>query len=443
VRRDTISADKGADGLHYEELSNGAVLVYDPDSSSRSAALGLFVRAGSRDERRSEWGAAHALEHVVFRGAGHLDREAIAREMDRLGGDVNAFTTRDLTCYHAHVLDRDARDAFSLLWTLITAPWLRPEDVAVERGIIREELRDALDDAEDRADQAYVRGLWGSHPLAREVLGSVNSVERFTGDVLEQFWRTWYRPENLVVAAAGRVDPGTLDHMRVRVAEWEPGPVASKARRPRPAPVGGEVLARVPGDQVHVVAGWPAPAWLDPQAPAARLLAVAFGGQNSSRLWQRVREREGLAYHVGAGYSGQEDYGDLALTAAVGVDQLDRTVLAMGEEWGNLLRAPLGPDELERAKRQVETGMVFGLETPEGRMHWLARWALARLRPHTLAESLTEIGAVSLQAVQGLAEWLTYEAAGHLSVAVAGPRRALKTGVREQFWDGARVGARV
>jgi predicted Zn-dependent peptidase len=422
--------------LQFQVLPNGAAVVVDPVSTARSVAVGLFWQVGSRDERRPEWGAAHFLEHLTFKGAGRWDGEGIAREMDRLGGEINAFTTRDLTCYHAHLLADDLPAGFDLVWTLTTEPWLNAADLEVERGVVREELREAYDDPADRVEQAYWGGLFGRHPVAREVLGSEPSIRRITVETIRRFWADWYRPSTLTVVVAGRVAPAASAAIVERVGAFRPQTAAARLRGPAPEPVGGEVLARVPGDQVQVMVGWPAPPWDAPAALAARCLATAFGGQNSSRLWQRVREQEGLAYHVGAAYQAHWDTADLSMQAAVSAEHLSRVLDVMGEEWGRLRDHPLSEDEVARARRQLETTFVFSLETPEGRMHWLARWAMARRPPPPVARTLAAIRRVTRADVMAMVEEMNAAAARSV-VAVAGPRRALGAGFREQFWRAA------
>ena len=417
--------------LTFEELSNGVLLVIDRDVAAPSAALGFFLRVGSRDEGPAEWGAAHFVEHLAFKGAGPWDRMALALEMARLGGDINAYTTRELTCFHAHVLERDLGAAFHLLWALVTAPHFDADAISPERAVVREELSDALDDPEDRVDQAFLEALWGADPVAREVLGSRATLARLGRSRLRSFWETHYRPGALAVVIAGRPDAATEHTIRSLLAGWAPAAPPPPARV-EPKPVGGTRRVAMPGDRAHVIVGWPAPPWTDPASSAMRVLAVAFGGQNSSRLWQRIREQEGLAYQVGASYDGQSDHADFTVTATVTPARLDHALTLMGAEWRALADTPLTDDEVERSRTQLEAALVFGLETVEGRMHWHGRSALDRRVPARLDEALTELRRVTPDAVREAASALQHPQVP-MAVGLAAPRRTGAVDVAARF----------
>lgn len=390
------------------------------------------MRAGARHEQPQEWGSAHFLEHLLFRGAGPWNSARIADLMDRVGGDVNAFTTRDFTCYHAHVLDADLRATFDLLWTLVTCPHLAPDDLERERGVVREEFREAMDDAEDRAEQAFMESLWGSHPVAHDVLGTATSIEQLTASTLHEFWERLYVPQNVVVVLAGSTATDLWPYVRDQVAMWQNASPSGNVLTP-PSPHGGFKRVRIPGDQAYVVVGMPAVSLGHPSEQPTRLLAIALGGQNSSRLWQRIREQNGLAYHVGATYSAQWDYADLTFAAGVAPTQVERVVSEMGEEWERLSEAAITAEELDRARIQLRAGLVFGMETPEGRMHRLARWALAGQDPPSLSEELAAIQAVSVDDIAGVVNSLKAISRHHLAGAVAGPRPSLFTAIPELF----------
>jgi predicted Zn-dependent peptidase len=414
-------------------LPNGAVVAFDETPNAGSTAMGFFMRVGSRNEARHEWGAAHLLEHLAFKGAGPWTAAAVADRMDRLGGDINAFTTRDLTCYYAHVLDEDAPEAFDLLWQLVTAPRLTEEDFERERGVVREEMRDALNDAEDRAEQAYMQALWGRHPVSHDVLGSPTSLDEMTWATIRRFWRTHYHPANLVVVWVGRPSPAVRDRVVDRIAAWPPA-AGVRVLRP-PKPVGGFRRVPVAGDQVFVMLGWPAPPRGQRAEHATRILTLALGGQNSSRLWQRLREQSGLAYYVGASYQPQHDYADLALSCGVAPDTIERAVAEMGQEWGTLVRQGLSAAEVERAQQQLRRNLVFGLETPEGRMHHVARWVMDGYAPPALPELLKDMEAVGLDDVHRVLAELA--ASPHFAFGASGPEDALSRRLADIFLNEA------
>ncbi len=390
----------------------------------------MFVDVGSRDEGPGQRGCAHLLEHLAFRGAGSLDRQAIADRMDRLGADVNAFTTRDLTCYHAHVLDRDLESAWELLWAMTMAPWLTDADLDRERGVVAEELREAEDDVEDRADQAFTEALWGRHPLGRDVLGSRDSLKRMRGATVRGFHARHYGSNRLTVVLAGSGVGRILDRVRERLAG---APTAADLIRTPPVAESAVRRRLVPGQEVFLSLGIPAPLMGDADENAWRLLGIILGGQNSSRLWQRIREEMGLAYQVGAQYNAYADYADFSASAGVAAERVQETLSAMTEEWVGLVDRPVTELELERAKRQASTGLVFGRETVEGILHYLARWATVGVSPPDPRELIAGLNETPLAAVQRAAAQAVARFESEAAVGIAGPQRALRGDPRAAF----------
>ncbi len=426
--------------MEVEAAANGSRLAMEGAArGGGSAAVAVFVAAGSRDEQPREWGAAHLLEHLAFKGAGGLTMAQLADRMDRLGGDVNAYTTREVTCYHAHCLGEDWEAAFQLLWALATAPHLEAEDLERERGVVEAELREALNDPEDRAENTYLKALWGDHPVSREVLGSTASLRRMTIDGLRTFHGRTYAPERTLVAVTGSWGGTNPAAARTRVlgrmGSWVPAPGAAPPPRGEPTAIGAERLTRVAGDQAYIVMGWPAVPWNHPDAVIYRMLAIVLGGQNTSRLWQRIREQEGLAYQVSAGYSGHRDHGDLSLSAAVGSDHVERVVTEMAAEWRGLIERPPTADEMDRAATQLKIGIVFQEESPEGRLHRVAPWVAAGWEVPTVAELVAAVDRVSREDMLRVADEVNRRRMPRIALGAAGPRRALVPGLRARFLD--------
>ncbi len=426
--------------MEVAAAANGSRLAVEAGSQhAGSAAVAVFVAAGSRDERLREWGAAHLLEHLAFKGAGAFTIEALADRMDRLGGDVNAFTTREVTCYHAHCLAGDWDAAFELVWSLATAPHLEAEDLERERGVVEAEQREALNDPEDRAENAYLKALWGDHPVSREVLGSAASLRRMTVGGLSAFHARTYVPDRTLVVATGHWGGPDPDAARARVldrmAAWAPGGRPAAPAAGEPVAGGAERLTRVAGDQAYVVIGWPAVPWHHPDAMIYRMLGIVLGGQNTSRLWQRIREQEGLAYQVGAGYSGHRDHGDLSLSAAVAANQVERVVTEMAAEWRGLTERPPTAAEMERAATQLKIGIVFQEESPEGRLHRVAPWLAAGWTVPTVRDLVASVDRVTGDDVLRVVDDVNLHGMPHTALAAAGPRRALVPGLRDRFLD--------
>jgi len=406
----------------FVAASDGGVVTWDEEGAG-AAALGIFVRVGSRDEGPDEWGLAHLLEHMAFRGAGPWNAKALADRMDRLGADINAYTTRDLTCYHAHVLDHDLEAAWSLLAAMVAEPWLAEEELERERGVVQDELREAGDDAEDRAEQAYVEALWGRHPIAHEVLGTPETLATLTASRLRAFHRRHYGRGAVTVSLVGRGASALVPAVQRWLAQL---PAGDAPRREPPAPEGGAVPVVVPGEEAYVTLGVPAPALGAAEETAYRLLALIFGGQNSSRLWQRVREELGLAYQVSAAYTPGADYGDFTVSAGVAGGQIRHLLAELGQEWRQLAKMPISDDELARARLQAARGVVFGRETPEGRMHYLAHFATRGLEPPPPDTLLAAIAATSLGAVRAAAERVAASVDKRWACGLAAPKSALK-----------------
>lgn len=389
---------------YLTKLPNGLTLAWDDLGAVGTSAMAFFVGVGSRHEAQTEWGAAHFLEHLVFKGAGSWPASELANRMDLLGGDINAFTSRDYTCFYAKVLQNRSLDSLELLRVLVEEAWLTNPDVERERRVIAEEYREAQDDLEDRSEEAYYRALFRDPALAHEILGSPNHIESMTAGQIREFYHKWYRPDNMVVAITGQA----FQEFRTMVERWG---IQTPKRAPRsafePAPIptlsNGEFRYPSPAEQTHLTVGVAAPCLGDPEYYATLLLATILGGQNSSRLWQRLREREGLVYTVSTSYAPQADWGDLAIYLALEPDSAQTALRLVNEEIQCFVAD--GPDsaELDRALVQMESHLVFGLETPDGRMFRLGRYALMGQSPPSPQTMMDRLRRVTADEIRNLA----------------------------------------
>ncbi|MCW2632698.1 MAG: processing peptidase [Pseudonocardia sp.] len=272
--------------------------------SVRSASVGVWIGVGSRDEGPEEIGAAHYLEHLLFKGTRRRTAAHIAEEIDAVGGELNAFTAKEHTCFYAHVLDADLALAVDLLADVVTAATLAPDDVELERGVVLEEIAMRDDDPEDLVGEVFDATLFGEHPLGRPVLGTEQSIRGITRGALHGFWRGGYTTPRVVVAAAGNVEHDRL----VELVEAAFGAAAAEAGHAEPTPpragnatlAGARPLTLVSEDseQAHLLVGALAPHHRDDRRTALGVLNTALGGGVSSRLFQQVREQRGLAYSV-------------------------------------------------------------------------------------------------------------------------------------------------
>lgn len=413
-----MDATEGASIIDYRKLlPSGMTVAYDDIPAVGTTALAFFVHVGSRDETPEAWGVAHLLEHLVFKGAGDWDFREIAARMDMLGGDINAFTTREYTCFHAKVLDPYAEEAFLLLRDLVTRPWLRPEDIEREKRVVLEEMKESQDDPDEVTDQVYADALYADSSLTHDILGTPESLAQVGGEEVRAFFDHWYNPANMVFAVSG----GGRDALVDRLAS-DPSKTSGTFSLPRKPPVLRleTRMRKAPWEQVHVMLGTKAPPRDGQDYYAALLLALSLGGQNSSRLWQRLREEAGLVYQVGTQYMAERDYGDMAIYLALGHEEVPQALTLMREEIESMAHDGPSREEILRSARLLETSLVFGLETPDGRVQRLGRYALWGESPPPVSSMIAQVRAVEPKRIRQLAEelWVMPEA---LAVAATGP----------------------
>lgn len=399
-------------------------------------AIGIFVDVGSRDELLvDEWGAAHLLEHMVFKGAGPWDAQSIARRMDDLGGDINAYTTRDHTVFYAKVMADYAYEAWQLLRTLVFDPHLTAKDLKVERQVVLEERREALDMPEDRCEQIYMQSLYGDDPIAHDSLGSPQAIRTMSARKLRAFYHKWYRPDRICVAIAGRgsqwiVEQIGADLQQSAGSSDQQYAVRLPARR-RPQTRAMEKIVRHRGEQIHWMMGRSAPSALDRSHTAMQLGTTILGGQNSSRLWQTLREQAGLAYNVYAGYSAQRDWGEVSLYMAMQPGVFGQALQLVQQTLHQFITNGPQEEEVVRARTMLLSSFAFSLESPEGRMLRLGWWGLSTRRPPS-AQSITEsMQTVTARDIQHVMEdiWQTPQ---DVAVVALGPLSSDKIGLRER-----------
>jgi predicted Zn-dependent peptidase len=392
-----------SEGFARTEL-DGLVALSERMPGLRSVAIGVWVRAGSVDERPEEMGVSHLLEHMVFKGTTTRSARDIALVLERVGGSLDAYTTREHTGYHARVLDDYFDLALDVLADLVLRPLLRTEDLELEREVVLEEISTVEDTPDDLIFDLHARQIWGEHPYGYTVLGTRESVASLTSEALRRAHTEGYRRSNLIIAAVGNVE-----HSRFvdRVATLFERAGASSSRNgvrlppPQTMPV---VRAAVPraAAQTHIVMGSQTFGHADPRRYALVLLSNALGGGMSSRLFQRVREELGLAYSV---YSYQSFY---KLGGAAGVyvgtrpEWADRAQATVENELERLAREGLTQDELEDVKGQVKGQLVLSLESTGARLHRLAVTSLFDEPFRTVERVIAEVDAVTLEDVAAL-----------------------------------------
>jgi predicted Zn-dependent peptidase len=403
-------------------LPGGLRIVTEQVPGVRSVAFGIWVAVGSRDERASLHGASHFLEHLLFKGTRKRDALEISSVMDAVGGEMNAFTAKEYTCYYARVLDEDLALAVDVVSDLVLSSVVTAEDVEIERGVILEEIAMHDDDPGDVVHDAFAAALWGDTPLGRPVIGTVESIERLTRSAIAGFYRRRYDLPHMVVSASGALDHEVLVALVEQAfddrlsGEAAPAPLRA-AERPPAAASRVAVHDRVT-EQANLVLGTSGLRRDDPRRFALSVLSGALGGGMSSRLFQTVREERGLAYSV---YSYTDSYADAGLfgvyagcaPSKVGeVLDLVRAGLAEVAEHG------VTDEEVRRSSGGLRGSLVLGLEDTGSRMSRLGKGELVHGEALTPDEVLDRIRAVTPDDVRDVArEVLTRP----LSLAVLGP----------------------
>lgn len=406
-------------------LPGGLRVVTEHLPGVRSASVGVWVGVGSRDEGTSVAGAAHFLEHLLFKATPTRTAVQIAQQMDAVGGELNAFTTKEHTCYYAHVLDSDLELAVDLVADVVLNGCCAVDDVELERDVVLEEIAMRDDDPEDTLGDVFLTALFGDHPVGRPVIGNVGSVSDMTRAQLYSFHRRRYTPDRMVVAVAGNIDHDvTVALVRERFA--------ARLVRGRKAAAPRKGAARVPGrpeltlikrdaEQAHLSLGVRTPGRYWPHRRALAVLNTALGGGLSSRLFQQVRESRGLAYSVYSTVDTFADTGALSVYAACLPERFDSVAAVIGDVLESVARDGITESECAIAKGSLRGGLVLGLEDSASRMHRLGRAELNRGAQHTIERTLRELDRVRLDEVNAVARTLLRKPFG---AAVLGPYRS-------------------
>jgi predicted Zn-dependent peptidase len=391
-------------------LPGGLRVVTEEMPGVRSASIGVFVGVGSRDETASLNGASHFLEHLLFKGTPTRSAMDISAALDEVGGEFNAYTAKEYTCFHARVLDDDLPTAIDVLGDMITASLITAEDVEAEREVILDEIAMHDDDPDDVVHNLFAATAWSGTSLARPIAGTADSIRALTRTQINRYYRTRYRGEAMTVAVAGNVDHTDVVR-RVRRAFSRGGFLDGSAGRPlsprlssrvRPARA-GEAHTTRPFEQVNQVLGVRGLVRSDVRRHALGVLNAALGGGSSSRLFQEVRERRGLAYSVFSFATSYSDAGLVGVSVGSLPSKAAEVLQVVRAELGKVADAGIGEDELRRGKGQLRGGLVLSLEDSASRMTRLGESELFLDRLLSVDEILDRIERVSCADVQRLA----------------------------------------
>ncbi len=422
----TTRPDGAGEAVRRTVLPGGLRVVTEPDPGVRSAAVGFWVGLGSRDETRPQAGAAHYLEHLLFKGTRRRSAARIAEEVDAVGGELNAFTSKEHTCYYAHVLDSDLPLAIDVLCDVVFDAVNATSDVEVERGVVLEEIAMRDDDPEDLLYETFSAAVLGDHPLGRSVLGTEASVAAMSRARLHGFYRRGYGLPRIVVAVSGNVEHDRVvgllrealgDRLAGRTSPRPPR--SGRARLPRQR---GLELRSDDSEQAHLLLGWRTFDRHDDRRFTLGVLNAALGGGMSSRLFQEVRERRGLAYSVYSGTSAYADAGTLSVYAGCQPDRLGEVTEVVRDVLAGVVADGLTGDEVARGRGQLRGGLVLSLEDSAARMSRLGRSELNYGEHLSVEDTLDHIDAVTVESVAELAADVLRRP---LTTAVVGPYAAV------------------
>jgi len=400
-----------------EVLDNGLTLLTESMPHVRSAAVGVWLKRGSRHEAQEQTGISHFIEHMVFKGTKHRSAEQIAEQVDSIGGFMDAFTAKEYASFHLKVLDEHLPLAVEILGDIVMNPLFEPAEMAKEKKVIFEEINMVEDTPDDLVMELFTGAFWPDHPLGRPILGTKRSVGSFDREHLVAFFHEVYQARNVVIAAAGHLDHAQASELVRRHF----GGLAGRAEgtnggAPRPA---ARIVTRSKTEleQVHLCLGAPAHPQIHPDRYAGYILNTILGGSMSSRLFQNVREKRGLVYSISSGVAAYSDAGSLAVYAGTGLDSVDEVIRLTLEEFRRLKGEAIPESELRRAKDHLKGSLMLSLENTGSRMSHLARQEIYFGRQFGLDELIGEVEKVTAADVQRVANAIL---SGPLTASVLG-----------------------
>jgi predicted Zn-dependent peptidase len=405
-------------------LPNGIRVITERMPHVRSVSVGVWVETGSRREPVDRGGMSHLIEHLVFKGTATRSAEEIARTMDSVGGQMDAFTTKEHTCFYVQVLDEHLAMAVELLTDILLHPKFDPEELEREKSVVLQEIKMVEDTPDDIIHDIFAAQVWEGHPLGRPILGSRELVTGFTSGAVRTYFEEEYVPPKVIIAVAGNAThQQVVDLFSAGFDRFVRMPVERPDRAPALTP--GVNIVEKKLEQVHLVMGFPGLRQSAPERYALFLLNDIIGGSMSSRLFQEVREREGLVYSIHSGVQAYLDTGVLYVYAASEPENFGRVMTSTLKEIRELKKNGVTADELRRAKEHLKGSLMLSLETSSSRMNRLAKHEMHLGAFLTMDDMLGAIDAVTHEAVQALVGQLLDEE--RLAMTTLGPldRRTL------------------
>jgi predicted Zn-dependent peptidase len=384
-------------------LPNGVRVVTERMPHVRSISVGVWIGTGSREESEQQTGISHFIEHMVFKGTKKRSAEQIARSVDSIGGGLDAFTSKELVSYNVKVLDEHLPDAFDIVSDLVRNPLFNEDDIEKEKGVILEELKMEVDNPEYLIHEIFSSSFWKGHALGRPILGTRHTIRSFDRDIVERYYRRFYTPRNILITAAGNLSHKRLANLAgEHFGDLKAHPMPKRGSQPKPhAPLVFKNKNSL--EQVHVYMGVPSVAMPHKDRFACYILNAILGGGMSSRLFQNIREKQGLAYTVFSELSMYHDAGCMMVYAGTSPRSAGKVIDSVIHEMEEMVEHTVTEEELRRAKDHLKGSFVLGLESTSSRMGNLARQELYFKRFFSLSEMLESIENVTAREVQGIA----------------------------------------
>jgi predicted Zn-dependent peptidase len=416
--------------IEREVLPNGLIVLTEEMQHIRSVSIGIWVKTGSRHEEAEVNGISHFVEHMVFKGTKTRTAEDIARQIDSIGGNMDAFTAKECICFNVKVLDEHLPIALDVLSDLVLNPTFDAQDITRERGVILEEIKMDEDNPDYLVHEIFTQNFWKDHPLGKPILGTKETVRRFEQPLLREYWNKRFAPTNMIISAAGRLNHKEFANLvRQRFANMAAGSNGFHQDPPK-------ALARIVMrnkkalEQVQICVGVPSHSISHERRYASYVLNTLLGGGMSSRLFQNVRERQGLVYAIFSELNPYRDTGCLSVYAGTSRQSAPKVVESIVREFGELKRHLVGEEELRRTKEQLKGSLMLSLESTTARMSNLARQEMYFDRFFGLDEMIERIEQVTTDDLVRLAE--EYFRPENIAVTVLGNLNGLKI-TREQL----------
>ncbi len=389
--------------IEKERLANGVSVITEVMPHVRSVSIGVWIKTGSRNERPEQNGISHFIEHMVFKGTTTRSAEDIARSVDSVGGHLDAFTSKEMISFNTKVLDEHLPLAFDVLSDLVLHPVFREDDIQKEQGVVLEELKMDEDNPDFLVHEIFSGNFWKDHSLGKPIIGNKRTIKSFDREMIRDYYGHAYVPDQILVTAAGNLDHdnvlrlvaqsfGDLDHQTPPPEDGPPSSHAIISLRDKPSL-----------EQVHLCLGVPSHPLADPRRYGSYVLNTLLGGGMSSRLFQNIREKQGLAYSVYSEMNSYRDTGCLSIYAGTSIETAERVVESILKEFREIKNGIITDEEMRRAKDHLKGSLMLSLESTSSRMANLARQEIYFGRFFTLDELISSIEEVTIDDVQGIA----------------------------------------